>query len=419
MPPEGLKEELESPATTTTVGVVVKDSEDKDDKELAVERTETVGPETDSSERSSNQQEEKQTGEHLNSLPERMAKRMARTPCAHLLVSMVLAIGLSAIGLIVGGFSVAVDNAGWQSRGTLIANRQTQLMLTQFNMERLFYGDESDWEDLIENVQPGWESGEEDTWDRRLLEQLDPHTTWRSSTSTTFLSPITGEKHSMQRADPLQMTPDLKRKLQQVVADDQLPGCSISWYDDYSADYHLWPIWKTRIADTTALSPDIIFDLCESEQETQRILEERELCFGCEDGCLPPFGLVFYARLTVPDGMKLTCAELRNAWGPYEDETREDWTRCVTEIKANYTEGANLPLSCPFGFTTDLVQYDFDESELVMYTSSIFPTREDDVDALYDISDKFSKGTDAIEGAYDTRGEDFSIIFTDSAVARE
>ena len=380
-----------------------------DDKDLvATERVvETSEEDNSSSEVEQHKHNENESSTTSHTFPERLAMRMANQPCTHLLVSLMLSIALSAIGLIVGDFSVAVDNAGWQSRGTLIADRQTQLMLTQFNVETLFYGDESDWNDLIQNVQPGWESSGDDNFDRRRL----------------MLEEQVVSKQSQTRVPPLQWTPTLQRQLQERAAID-LPGCDVSWYEDYDQSYHLWPIWKTKRVEASALNPDLILELCESEQETQRVLEQAGLCFGCSDGtsCLPPFGLVLYARLQVGDtGLQLSCSELKDAWAPYEAQTQAQWQDCVAAIKANYTDDdPTLPSTCPFGFTTDLVQYDYDENELVLYTSSIFPTREDDIDALYDHVDDFGKGNQkTIEGAYDTKGEHFSIIFTDGAVARE
>ena len=392
-------------------GTALVPQEADNDDLVVTERVVETSEEDNSSEEEHKNKNETEQDTSSHTFPERLAMRMASRPCTHLLVSLVLSIALSAIGLIVGDFSVAVDNAGWQSRGTLIADRQTQLMLTQFNVDKLFYGDESDWEDLMKNVQPGWESSGDDNFDRRRLMMLQEQVVSKQPPQTSI------------RVPPLQWTPALQRQLQDQAAID-LPGCDVSWYENYDQSYHLWPIWKTKRVEASALNPDLILELCESEQETQRILEQEGLCFGCDadDTCLPPFGLVLYARLQVGDtGLQLSCKELKDAWAPYEATTQAQWQDCVAAIKANYTDDdPTLPSTCPFGFTTDLVQYDYDETELVLYTSSIFPTREEDIDALYDHVDDFGKGNkNTIEGAYDTKGEHFSIIFTDGAVARE
>jgi hypothetical protein len=114
----------------------------------------------------------------------RQAKRMARNPWLHLGISLAVSVTMSVLAMTVGGFETTVDNAGWQSRGTLIANRQTQLMLIQTNQEYLFYEGPEAWEDLLTNVQPGWETGEQ--WehdapsapgardDRRLQYRITP-----------------------------------------------------------------------------------------------------------------------------------------------------------------------------------------------------------------------------------------------------
>ena len=89
---------------------------------------------------------------------QRAALRMARFPRTHFWISFLLAFGLSAFAFIVGDFSVAADNDGWRSRGTLIANRRQQAMLIYYNQYNLF-GDETGavWTDLEENVQQSWD----------------------------------------------------------------------------------------------------------------------------------------------------------------------------------------------------------------------------------------------------------------------
>ena len=51
-----------------------------------------------------------------DSFAQRQAKRVARNPCKHLWISMVLAIALSVIALIVGEFEVSANTGGWQSK---------------------------------------------------------------------------------------------------------------------------------------------------------------------------------------------------------------------------------------------------------------------------------------------------------------
>jgi hypothetical protein len=95
---------------------------------------------------------------------------MARNPWIHFMIALTIALIFSIVGLTVGNFSVAVDNAGWQSRGTLIANRQTQVQLVLTNAEELSTGDPAYWDELESTVQPGWESSDRANLDRRLME---------------------------------------------------------------------------------------------------------------------------------------------------------------------------------------------------------------------------------------------------------
>ena len=56
------------------------------------------------------------SGGGCDSFAQRQAKRMARNPCKHLWIAMILAIALSAIALIVGEFQVSANTGGWQSK---------------------------------------------------------------------------------------------------------------------------------------------------------------------------------------------------------------------------------------------------------------------------------------------------------------
>lgn len=362
--------------------------------------------------------------EPRNGFFERQAKRMARNPCVHLWVSLVISIAISAIALIVGNFSVNVDNAGWNSRGTLIADRHAQLMLTQMNRDYLFYGGDDAWVDMTTTVRPGWETEDglfyDDDSTRRHLASA-PFKDAMDDSWKSMLTPTSEFMNFQQRNLPVQMTSWMERRLQEDSL--LLEGCDTSFYNASRLieETHLWPIWKTKKKGLSALNAKLINDICVAETNTQRVLEENDLCFGCDEGCLPPYGIVFYARLTVPGGIQMDCEELSQAWEPYEAAAQEQWLVCVAELKASYDPTGNeeLPESCPFGFHPILVQDDFGETELVMYTSSIFATDETHVDEMYEKVDSFDKGSDSIEGAYDTQYEHFSTVFTDAAVSRD
>jgi hypothetical protein len=338
----------------------------------------------------------------LNGFWARQFKRMARKAWFHFLVATVLTIAMSAVAMTVGGFEVAVDNAGWQSRGTSIADRQTQLMLTVAYQDYLFSGGSAAWADLLNNVQPGWETnalgdqGDEDNERRRLA-----------------LSSGKGK-----RALPFHLDPRLLQE------NEGLEGCDVSWYTNWTTleeETHLWPIWRSESREDTIMDPDLLRDLCVAESNTQKVLETNGLCFGCEKGCLPPYSIALYARLVVPNGFNLGCDELAEAWAEYRDTTIAEWTTCVADLKKVHNPKAvyEVPESCPSGFSPTLVEENFDLTSKMMYSSSIFATLEEVTDEMYNLVDSFDRGSAKIYGAYDTQYEDFNMIYTDSAVGRD
>jgi preprotein translocase subunit SecF len=238
-----------------------------------------------------------------------------------------------------------------------------------------------------------------------------------------FLIPRADRIHPLQESHrqlPFRMTTDMTRRLQDQ--SDFLDGCDIDWYssDNLTDFIHLWPIWKTEKKAVTALSPEVIRDICVAEDNTQRHLEMNGLCFGCEEGCLPPYSIVLYARLTVTDGIGMTCQELRDAWAPYQATTEQEWKTCVEDIKATYTpNNEELPESCPSVFSPTIVDEFFDETSVLVYTSSIFATEEDDVNELYDAVDSFDRESDLVTGVYDTQDEDFVEIYLEDILTRD
>jgi hypothetical protein len=343
--------------------------------------------------------------DEMNGFWARQFKRMARTAWIHLGVSLLVSAVLSAIALTVGGFEVSVENAGWQSRGTPIADSQTQLMLTEAYQDYLFTGGKEAWNDLLSNVQPGWETdaiGAEDS-DRRRL----------TISSGTRRSTVGGERRLPFHLDA--------RLLQES---DALEGCDLSWYTNWTRledETHLWPVWKAENKKDSILDPDLLKDLCFAELNTQAVLEANGLCFGCEEGCLPPYSVVLYARLMVENGFNLECKELSEQWAAFQEQTEVQWAQCVTDLKSVYNpKGAyEYPQSCPVGFSPTLVEENFDMTSIMGHSSSIFATSEEHVDDLYELVDSFDRGSSKINGAYDTQYEDFNGLFTDAAVGRD
>ena len=154
----------------------------------------------------------------------RRAKSVGRRPWIQFWISFLVSSALSAVGIIVGDFSVSVDNAGWQSRGTLISDRHSQVLMVLVNRQSLFYEGEPVWEDLINNVQPGWEiedDGDDDSGgDRRL-----------SLSDVVFQPPVFDDGPSLiGRTLPFEIPASIKRHLQEDSLAGGLEGCDVSWY---------------------------------------------------------------------------------------------------------------------------------------------------------------------------------------------
>jgi hypothetical protein len=400
-----------------------------------------------------------QDAQALDTFLQRQFRRMARNPCIHLWTAMVISLALSFIALIVGEFSVSAETGGWQSRGTTIADRQAQLMMAVEYQDYLAYGGEDAWNDLIQNVQTGWESDSDDDDGRRrltattttLMEEGEKmassrsHVSFPAETFADWLQPkssaidqarqasptVLDSSTSSNRFVPFRLTDEQYRRLQDESSSDSnnplLSGCDMSFYQPtvMTWESRLWPVWQTNSASTTALDADVLRQQCQAEANTQSILEENGLCFGCPDNkCLPPFSIVFYARLQVEDGFVLTCDELAEAWRPMQSPTEQEWQECVTTLKETYdpNNAYELPPNCPFGFYPTLVQTDFDTTLVTQYTSTIFATKSDDdtIDEMYAKYESFDRGSGGlITAAYDTQYEDFANLYVDSSLGKD
>jgi hypothetical protein len=363
---------------------------------------------------------------------QRRAAHMAknRNPCIYFWVAFAVSLALSFIGLTVGNFAVAVDNAGWQSRGTLIADRHTQFKLVFDNQDALFADTTGEvWRDLIENVQPGWE-----TDDDSIAETSVP--TRALKLQEALNQPWLGLQPAQQRGElprrlPFAWTPQLQRKLQEAsTANDggSLDGCDVDWYtsESLTADTHLWPLWRTKKDKETAslLEASHIRDICLSEEITQQTLVAEGLCFGCPDNrCLPPYSLVLFARLSVEDGLGLSCEQLGEAWNVYfTAQVEQELLQCVQDMRTFYQpirDGSELPDSCPSGFSPVLMDELYDSTLNVEFSSSIFATGYD-VDGLFENVQGYSRGVSGLlEGAYDTQYEDFVLLQIDSSLIND
>ena len=190
--------------------------------------------------------------------PGKWAVNMARRPCVWFSAAWFVTLTLSVVGIIVGDFQVAVDNAGWTSRGTLIADRTTQIELVLDNLDSLTRPDNgARWNDLLNNVQEGWEEGDDDDEIRVDDDEF-------SGTSTT---PEQGSRRRMSRStrqssrkgmrpsngaprwNPAGLVPsmDPRRYLQEnenvTWTIPGLSGCDTNWYV-----YVVMLVLQTRVA---------------------------------------------------------------------------------------------------------------------------------------------------------------------------
>ncbi|GAX18141.1 hypothetical protein FisN_25Hh123 [Fistulifera solaris] len=340
---------------------------------------------------------------------QRRAVHLAERPYLYFGVALLISLILSVIGMVVGEFTVSVDQTGWLSRGTMISERHAQYILSYHNREKLHQDETGEvWDDLLNNVQPGWESSVR----RRLSANLDEHLDTQIETS------------------------DFYRKLQNARSSSVLANCDLSWYGKRMlGGRHLWPVGKVKDVakdNDVLLNHETFLDLCHSEQKTQKFLEHNGLCFGCGgNGCLPPYSIIFYARLTVPNGLYSDCVTLAADWETYNvnnPDFRNGLYDCVDDLKTTYDftrDGSTLPSTCSNHFAPTLIDTKFDASNPLTYTSSIFATKVDDdsIQLLFDNVHNFDKGTERIEAAYDTKREHFvqleinRVLFTDMVLA--
>lgn len=402
-----------------------------------------------------------------DSLLERYSVRVATRPCLNFWLALMISLGIGMVGVTVGDFSVAVDNAGWFSRGTLIADRHQQYRLVDVYRDGLFadgnVGDGTLWDDLINKRQARVATDDDD--DRRQLWTTDEDSMsstrvdvfsreawttlgsrWQAGmqflsgmrveeessdgTRSTTTSSFTKDRRSFQ-AKAAASQDWLVRRLQQQQLDNQeslgpLEGCQIEAYNSSSLfqDTRLWPVWKNRKqSDYSLLDVPALQEICEAEAVTQRFLEENGLCGGCNDEkkCLQPYSLVLFVRMTVTNGLTMSCSELVQAWSTsYQSSTEQDLVPCVETLKLEYNpdeQGAILPSACPAYFFPSMLDANYDDSKQqdISHSSSIFATldTEDAIDELYESVEEFGYGTEYTYTYYDTQYEDFNVFATD------
>jgi hypothetical protein len=301
-----------------------------------------------------------------------------------LIFTLVFATVLSAIGVIVGDFKIEVDNKGWRSRGTLIANREMQSdLLTRYQSALFEDSDGTLWNEMQTVIQKGY----------------------------------------VDFADRIENA----RRL----------TCDTSWYssvDLFKRD-NLFAVWKAQpsqeMASMSILDREVLSDICDAEAVTLAMLEENGACSSCDnDKCLPPHSLILLLRGSgLIDGSEdMNCLELMSAYtSSVQSEFTTALVNCTNSVRLSFdpatsTYDPSVLQSCPVGFRTSLVDNSFgiNGNEMLRYTSSYFHTSAVDFEKIYKIwkDDLFDEGSDpsVVSGVYDTVYENINEKYVDELV---
>mmetsp|Transcript_3888 Transcript_3888/g.8675 ORF Transcript_3888/g.8675 Transcript_3888/m.8675 type:complete len:1195 (+) Transcript_3888:233-3817(+) len=356
------------------------------------------------------------------SIPARYAASMARRPCGHLSVALVVSIILSFVAFRFGDFKVEVNNAGWWSRGTKISNRAAQELLVSSNREDLFFSDKVKketgrdvWMELQTAIQPNWQGGDDEDEEKQ------------ENDSGTLAN-----------------------------------VCSGQWYGSTKmvsrGERHMYGMLKTKNADDknddkveSILKEDAIYNMCEVEEDTLTALENSDSCYKCPsasngvDRCISPYSLVLLARQYLANNYtsefattaatSIPCDNLRTLWTPSAQseftsmlQKCANWALVVSSNNqsAEQKDFGNLD-ECPFSqFMPTVVDDLFPASypPTVRYTSSFYATKKSGsiLERMYeDAESKKYDGSDGnpLSGVYDTTESDFYDFYSDSIVGRD
>jgi len=378
---------------------------------------------------------------HLNTFLQRESRRVARNPCTYLCTSMFLTLALSAIGLIVGEFSIQVENEGWWSRGTVQSGRQRQANLVNNQRFNLAYND-SAW-DIWMDPDISHDSYETLLYSAPFIpDTMKDATEPAEDNGDEILFRALGAKDTFVKQ---KLEEDAERRRLDEQAPSVLDGCDLGFYSQLSGG-NLWPMWKIpdkeykKTETRTILDADVLETICIAESNTQAYLEENGLCEiearGCQSGkCIPPYSVVLYARLIVEGALDATsdgdfamdCTSLAKAWTPeLQKYTESTWVKDIADLKILLTPGngsEEKDPEYPFGYYPALVQSDFDTNGgRSQYSSSIFDTASVvNGTVLYENVDGFDQAKDSkiVDGAYDTGADELAEIHSDSLVASD
>lgn len=312
------------------------------------------------------------------SIAVRVSKVVACNPKKSLSFSLLITSVISFIGLYVGDFKIEVEVGVWESRGTLIATREMQNQLVNLLQDTLFENpDKSVWEDVESNVIEIYDDDEEDAKrDRRLSETCQ---------SATY------------------------------------------YYSNMLSENNLYGLFKTEpstdIPSKSILDPDVLFQICEAETETNNVLQQSGLCGKCADDqkkCVPPFSLLLALRLSL-GAMDSSCIELKALYTKdVQDIFTTNLVQCSNGFTISHSDEATSDKQCPWEFfQPTLVDTKFGKNGnmILRHTSSYFITYEVDQQDLYDIRSEYGQTDEALVAvAYDTLYETQNKLYVDMAL---
>lgn len=333
-----------------------------------------------------------------------LSRYMARHAWKTIIFSLIITTVISAVGLIVGEFSISVDNDGWRSRRTKISKRGIQLSVLANFQQELFWKATED-------------GGNQGLWEKLQKERL-------SSFNWDWID----EEGNIASGDD-------RRQLEDEVCD--------SWHgsDKMRDGDNLVFVWQTSPGESessdsalSALDPQVLREICDAEMNTLSLLEAKNLCIPCADAkCLDPHSLVRMLKLflhiqsgqdaSTATTSDISCEEMIQQYTPaVQSLFTSSLATCVEDIKAaiNIITGkleSNVT-SCLPGFDTNLVSKDFGTNETSLrYTSSIFHT-DGFSKEIFPLKGDFDTGDEVlVSGSYNTLNSYFTDTEVDGALA--
>ena len=384
---------------------------------------------------------------------------MAVHPRKVLAASILLTIILSAIGVIVGEFNIEVDNKGWLSRKTIIADRQMQMDLVNYNRQSLFDDVDGVWESLRTTPSDiGFVdvSLKQDLYERRNLVSVMNGNVDHINQKQKQRSLIESAKHfnfkdqvmgSIQEKQQMANVNDNEHEHEHEHEHDQRDlnesgSCNTSWYEDYDQILepdHLIAIWKVQpniknkdAVTKSILDVDVLTEICKAEANTLQSMQDADLCNKCFDttdqprSCLPPHSITTLLRLKF-DKMTATCEELMEDYAPIQEEFKSDMVACTKKYIDVFDRSSLVPGdtngTCPVGFLPNLVDLSFgkddngdgdsDSDSQLRFTTSYFYTKAakspQEIENFYaSYKDMDTADGEIVVGVYDTNDETLS-----------